>query len=124
MGWDVVEEGLKVRFSRDIPALVREMMGGNVAWALAEHGWAREEVGTYVIHPGGVKVLAAFEETLGLPPGSLDASRAVLRCYGNMSSATVLFVLAETLKRRPRGKGLLSAMGPGFSAEHVLIEFP
>lgn len=124
MGWDVVDEGLKVRFSRDIPALVREMMSGNVAWALAEHGWTREEVGTYVVHPGGVKVLAAYEEALDLPAGALDDSRAVLRGYGNMSSATVLFVLAETLRRRPHGKGLLSAMGPGFSAEHVLIEFP
>ncbi|GAA5533248.1 type III polyketide synthase [Deinococcus aluminii] len=124
MGWDVVDDGLKVRFSRDIPALVRSMMQENVGQALAAHGWSREDVQTFVVHPGGVKVLAAYEEALGLPPGALDASRRVLADHGNMSSVTVLFVLAETLRGRPEGRGLLSAMGPGFSAEHVLIEFP
>ncbi|GGM04506.1 chalcone synthase [Deinococcus aerophilus] len=123
MGWDVVDDGLKVRFSRDIPALVRRMMRQNVTDALAAHGWNREEVGTFVVHPGGVKVLAAYEEALDLLPGALDSSRRVLRAYGNMSSATVLFVLQEVLKAAPRGKALLSAMGPGFSAEHVLVDF-
>ena len=124
MGWDVVEEGLKVRFSRDIPTLVRGMMRGNVQDALAAHGWTRADLGTYVVHPGGVKVLDAYEEALELPGGTLDASREVLRRCGNMSSATVLFVLEEILRGHPQGRGLLSAMGPGFSAEHVLVEFP
>lgn len=122
MGWDVVDDGLKVRFSRDIPALVRGMMRGNVAEALARYDWNREDVGTFVVHPGGVKVLSAYEEALELPAGALGSSRWVLREYGNMSSATVLFVLEEVLKGNPRGRGLLSAMGPGFSAEHVLFE--
>ncbi|GHF34880.1 alkylresorcinol/alkylpyrone synthase [Deinococcus metalli] len=124
MGWDVVDDGLKVRFSRDIPTLVRSMMRDNVQGALAGHGWCREGVQTYVVHPGGVKVLAAYEEALELPPGALDASRRVLRDYGNMSSVTVLFVLEETLKAAPTGRAVLSAMGPGFSAEHVLLTFP
>lgn len=124
MGWDVVDDGLKVRFSRDIPALVHSMMRGNVAGALAAHGWTRDDLETFVVHPGGVKVLAAYEDALELPPGTLDASRRVLCENGNMSSVTVLFVLEETLRAGPVGKGLLSAMGPGFSAEHVLIEFP
>jgi alkylresorcinol/alkylpyrone synthase len=124
MGWDVVEEGLKVRFSRDIPALVRAMMHGNVQEALEAHGWTRADLETYVVHPGGVKVLDAYEEALALPAGTLDASRDVLRRCGNMSSATVLFVLEDVLRGRPQGRGLLSAMGPGFSAEHVLVEFP
>ncbi|ACO45653.2 putative naringenin-chalcone synthase [Deinococcus deserti VCD115] len=124
MGWDVVDNGLKVRFSRDIPALVREMMHGNIEEALASHGWERADLQTFVVHPGGVKVLTAYEEALGLPPCALDASRTVLRQFGNMSSVTVLFVLAETLKTRPVGRALLSAMGPGFSAEHVLLGFP
>lgn len=123
MGWDVVEGGLKVRFSRDIPALVRAMMHENVQDALAAHGWRREDVRHFVVHPGGVKVLAAYEEALGLPNEALDSSRDVLREYGNMSSVTVLYVLERALRDRPRGKGLLSAMGPGFSAEHVLLEF-
>ncbi len=125
MGWDVVDDGLKVRFSRDIPTLVRSMMRANVAEALAKYGWDAGDLGEYVVHPGGVKVLAAYEESLNLPAGTLDTSRQVLREYGNMSSATVLFVLQETLKREPEpGKVLLSAMGPGFSAEHLLGRFP
>ncbi|WP_412028502.1 type III polyketide synthase [Deinococcus yunweiensis] len=124
MGWDVVDDGLKVRFSRDIPTLVRGMMRENVQGALAAHGWSQDSVTHFVVHPGGVKVLAAYEEALSLPAGALDASRRVLRDFGNMSSVTVLFVLAETLRDRPAGRAVLSAMGPGFSAEHVLLEFP
>ncbi|AZI41954.1 chalcone synthase [Deinococcus psychrotolerans] len=124
MGWDVADEGLKVRFSRDIPALVTQMMRGNVEEALTHFGWTKDEVGTYVVHPGGVKVLSAYETVLELPGGALDTSRKVLREHGNMSSATVLFVLDEALRGQPQGKGLLSAMGPGFAAEHVLVEFP
>lgn len=123
MGWDVVDDGLKVRFSRDIPTLVRGMMQDNVAQALAGAGWTRDDLQQFVVHPGGVKVVAAYEESLGLPTGALDASRDVLRRFGNMSSATVLFVLQDVLSRKPQGRGLLSAMGPGFSAEHVLLDF-
>ena len=123
MGWDVVDDGLKVRFSRDIPTLVQGMMRENVAQALGAHGWTRDDVRHFVVHPGGVKVIAAYEAALGLPGGALDAGRAVLRDYGNMSSVTVLFVLEETLRGDPHGRGLLSAMGPGFSAEHVLLDF-
>ncbi|GGK13024.1 chalcone synthase [Deinococcus malanensis] len=124
MGWDVVDAGLKVRFSRDIPALVREMMHGNIEQAVAAHGWDRADLKTFVVHPGGVKVLRAYEEALGLPSCALNASRTILRNFGNMSSVTVLFVLEETLRGGPSGRALLSAMGPGFSAEHVLLEFP
>ena len=123
MGWDVVDAGLRVRFSRDIPALVRQMMPGNVEQALAAHGWSRDEIEHFVVHPGGAKVVAAYEQALDLPPGALDGARAVLREHGNMSSPTVLFVLERVLRKRPSGKGLLSAMGPGFCAEHVLLEF-
>lgn len=123
MGWDVIDEGLKVRFSRDIPTLVRGMMAQNVAEALGTLAWTSEDLANYVVHPGGVKVIAAYEQALGLTDGTLDASRQVLRDYGNMSSVTVLFVLQETLRRNPpKGKTLLSAMGPGFCAEHVLGE--
>ncbi len=123
MGWDVVESGLKVRFSQDIPHLVRQMMHSNVQEALEGVGWTQGELGEYVVHPGGAKVLDAYEEALGLSAGRLVCSRRVLREYGNMSSPTVLFVLHETLRRGGHGKGLLSAMGPGFCAEHVLLDF-
>lgn len=124
MGWDVVPEGLKVRFSRDIPSLVSQMMQRNVQEALERHGWQRQDVQHFIVHPGGVKVLQAYQDTLNLPEGALQNSYDVLRRHGNMSSVTVLFVLAETLQQNPSGHALLSAMGPGFSAEHVLLDFP
>ncbi len=124
MGWDVDDGGLKVRFSQDIPALVRQMMKGDVDEALSAVRWTQEDLSEYIVHPGGAKVIAAYEQSLGLQEGRLVCSRKVLRDYGNMSSATVLFVLEHTLRRGAHGLGLLSAMGPGFSAEHVLLEFP
>ncbi|WP_407569303.1 type III polyketide synthase [Deinococcus altitudinis] len=124
MGWDVDDAGLKVRFSQDIPALVAGMMRENVDLALESIGWTQDDLNEYIVHPGGAKVVAAYEGALGLESGRLVCSRKVLREYGNMSSATVLFVLAQTLRRGASGRGLLSAMGPGFCAEHVLLEFP
>ncbi|WP_424950903.1 type III polyketide synthase [Deinococcus sp.] len=124
MGWDVDDGGLKVRFSQDIPKLVAGMMRENVDQALSALNWTQDDLNEYVVHPGGAKVIVAYEEALGLPAGRLVCSRKVLRDYGNMSSATVLFVLEQTLRRGASGRGLLSAMGPGFCAEHVLLEFP
>lgn len=122
MGWDVVEEGLKVRFSRSIPALVQQLMAGNVADTLAGAGWSRGDLQFWAVHPGGTKVLQAYGEVLELSPEDLWASWEVLRAHGNMSSVTVLFVLERLLAAGVQGRGLLSAMGPGFSAEQVLIE--
>ncbi|WP_407541245.1 3-oxoacyl-[acyl-carrier-protein] synthase III C-terminal domain-containing protein [Deinococcus radiomollis] len=124
MGWDVDDGGLKVRFSQDIPGLVAGMMRENVDLALEAVGWTQDDLNEYIVHPGGAKVVAAYEQALGLENGRLVCSRKVLRDYGNMSSATVLFVLEQTLRRGASGRGLLSAMGPGFCAEHVLLEFP
>jgi alkylresorcinol/alkylpyrone synthase len=124
MGWDVDDGGLRVRFSQDIPGLVEQMMKADVDEALSTVGWRQDDLAEYVVHPGGAKVIAAYEQALGLEAGRLVCSRRVLRDYGNMSSVTVLFVLEHTLRRGAEGRGLLSAMGPGFCAEHVLLEFP
>lgn len=129
MGWDVSDDGLNVRFSRDIPSLVREMMNNNVHEATAKVGWQRADVQHFVIHPGGSKVLSAYQDALQLSP--LDDALHILQHYGNMSSATVLFVLERFLAKQHLRKdvlqpeaGVLSAMGPGFSAEHVLFKRP
>ena len=80
----------------------------------------------FIAHPGGAKVLAAYDEALTLTNGMLDPARAVLREYGNMSSPTVLFVLQHVLENAriaPGDYGLLTALGPGFSAENLLLRF-
>jgi alkylresorcinol/alkylpyrone synthase len=124
MGWDVVETGFKVKISRSIPSLVRQKMAENVAAACDSAGLSPEDIEHFVTHPGGARVLDAFEEALGLEPGGLMLPREILRECGNMSSVTVLFVLERFMqsgKFSAGDLGVLSALGPGFSAEHVFF---
>lgn len=125
MGWEIVEGGFKVQLSRSIPDLVRRRMPENLRSACSSVGIAPEDLKHFVTHPGGAKVLDAFEEVLDLGPGCLIFSREVLRDYGNMSSVTVLFVLERFLESGEHATGehgVFSALGPGFSAEHVFFK--
>ncbi|MDQ8046745.1 MAG: hypothetical protein AAGC46_01000 [Solirubrobacteraceae bacterium] len=122
-GWDVVDAGFKLRLSAEIPTIMLTRLRPIVDASLAIAGWSLDDLDTIMVHPGGAKVLTGYELALGLDEHALDASRTVLREHGNMSSPTVLFVLAEALRHRPRGRGMVSATGPGFSAEHLLVEF-
>lgn len=124
MGWEIVEAGFKVQLSRSIPQLVRERMPKNIEAACSSVGLAPEDIEHFVTHPGGAKVLDAFEEVFGLGRGGLVLSREVLRDYGNMSSVTVMFILERFLESEacaPGEHGVISALGPGFSAEHVFF---
>ena len=124
MGWDLVETGFKVRISRSIPALVRQRMSENLLAACTSVDLSPEDLVHFLNHPGGTKVLDALEEVLGLEPGGLALPREVLRECGNMSSVTVMFVLERFLRSgefKAGDIGVLSALGPGFSAEHVFF---
>jgi len=122
MGWDVAENGLKAIFSRDIPTLVRAEMGGLVRQFLAEQGLTLGDIARFVCHPGGAKVIDALEETFGLAHGALTSAREVLRHYGNMSAASVLFVLERVLAEGAQGRMLMTALGPGFTATYLLLD--
>jgi alkylresorcinol/alkylpyrone synthase len=122
MGWDVADDGLKVVFSRDIPTLVRNDFPVIVERFLTGQGITLADIDGFVCHPGGAKVLDALEETFSLEPGGLVESRAVLRDYGNMSAATVLFVLKQVLEAGPGRRLLLTTLGPGFTAGVMLVE--
>jgi alkylresorcinol/alkylpyrone synthase len=123
MGWDVCDDGLKVLFSRDIPAFVRERMRAPVDTFLARHDLTLADIDRFVCHPGGAKVLDALEDLFGLSHGGLAESRDVLRRFGNMSAVTVLFVLQEALKTaQPGERLLLTSLGPGFSAAFALMQ--
>ncbi|SMO83967.1 type III polyketide synthase [Melghirimyces algeriensis] len=125
MGWDVTDNGLKVIFSKSIPAIVKNEVLPVIQEFSDQTGVPLNQVRRYIAHPGGMKVLKAYEEVLGLPEEALECSYAILNEYGNMSSATVLFVLERELQRRhhPGEYGLLTALGPGFSSELVLIRW-
>jgi alkylresorcinol/alkylpyrone synthase len=126
MGWDVGDSGFKVVLSADVPQVIRARLGPDVDRFLADHGLARADLQHFVAHTGGPKVLEAVEGSLGLAPGALERSWRSLEEVGNLSSASVLFVLGDLLEAdvaRPGDRGLLVAMGPGFCAELVLLEW-
>jgi alkylresorcinol/alkylpyrone synthase len=122
MGWHIEEDGFGVLFSRDIPTLVRTQFVEAAHEFLARHGLDLDDIDQLCCHPGGAKVLDALEECFGLAPGAMIDARAILRDYGNMSAATVLFVLERMLKAARPGRQLLSALGPGFTAAFQLLE--
>ena len=125
MGWHVEDDGLGVLFSRDIPTLVRTQFRRVLDRFLAGRGLSLADIDAFVCHPGGVKVIAALEEAFALAPGSLAAAREVLAEYGNMSAATVLFVLDRMLRGTARGRALgralMTALGPGFTAAFLTL---
>ena len=127
MGWEVADEGLKAIFSRDIPNLVTTRLRDVAAAFLKRHGLAMNDIDHFVCHPGGAKVISALEQAFGLAEGALVDARAVLRDYGNMSAATVMFVLDRLLAGvRATGarweRALMNALGPGFTTGFLVLE--
>ena len=123
MGWDVTRDGFKAIFSRDIPELVTTKLHDVTVAFLAGHGLKLGEIDSFICHPGGAKVLDALEIAFELEPGTLGAARDVLREYGNMSAATVMFVLERAIGDSVLWRrGLVSALGPGFTAGFTLLE--
>jgi alkylresorcinol/alkylpyrone synthase len=126
MGWDVVDSGFKVVLSPAVPQLVREKLRADVDAFLAPHGLRRSDIAHFICHTGGPKVLEACEEALEIPRSAMQRSWDSLQNVGNLSSASVLFVLSDLLaagEARPGDRGLLLAMGPGFCSELVLLEW-
>lgn len=125
MGWDVVDSGFQVVLSKDVPKLVAEHVPDGVDELLAAHELTRDDIGTWISHPGGPAVIAALEEGLELPPEALEPTRRHLADVGNLSSSSVLFLLDEARGGQPPNGsyGVLLAMGPGFCAELVLLRW-
>ncbi|MCG6923387.1 MAG: type III polyketide synthase [Acidobacteria bacterium] len=126
MGFELRNQGLQIILDKDLAPFVRREIVPAVEGFLAPRGLTRRDIGRWILHPGGRKVIEVMSERLGLRPEDLAPTEAVLAEHGNMSSVTVLFVLDEILRRhRPASgtQGLLGAFGPGFAAELALLEF-
>jgi len=124
MGFDVGSTGLRIVLDAQVPAVIGRYVGEDVDGFLTAHGLTRADIGWWVCHPGGPKVIDALQETLGLPDEAVALTRSSLASIGNLSSASVLHVLEDTLRERPPAPGshgLLMAMGPGFCSELVLL---
>jgi alkylresorcinol/alkylpyrone synthase len=126
MGWSITESGFGIILSADVPQVVRDFLKRDVDAFLADHGLTRSDIASWVCHPGGPKVLEAMQEALELPEGALDVTWRSLQEVGNLSSTSVLLVLAETMENHrpaPGSWGMITAMGPGFCSELVLLRW-
>ena len=125
MGWDVGASGFRLVLSPDVPVVVERYLADDVTEFLAAHGLTIDDIETWVSHPGGPKVIEAITATLGLADDALELTWRSLAEIGNLSSASVLHVLRDTMaKRPPEGSpGVLMAMGPGFCSELVLLRW-
>lgn len=121
MGWDVDPQGFGVIFARAIPPFARRHMRLAADAILKGMGLTRADVGRYVCHPGGAKVIRALEGAYELEEGALDHERQVLAEFGNMSAPTALFVLERVLATDPDGRLLVTALGPGFTASGLSL---
>jgi alkylresorcinol/alkylpyrone synthase len=127
MGFDLRDSGFHIILSKDVPELIRERVKDLAEGFLARQGLRREDISAFLLHPGGQRLLSFMQEELGLTRSDTAISWDILRRYGNLSSASVLFILNECLVQRemPSGSyGLLMAFGPGFTAEMLLLQWP
>ncbi len=124
MGFDVTGGGLRIVLDAEVPAIVGRYIRGDVDGFLADRGLTRADIGWWVCHPGGPKVIEALQEALEVPRAAVQLTWDSLARIGNLSSASVLHVLEDTLRERPPrpgSYGVVLAMGPGFCSELVLV---
>jgi len=121
MGWRMDPQGFGAIFSQRIPDFVTQELRAAADGFLNRNGLTVEDIGQFVFHPGGAKVISALEQVFHLDQGTLEIERQVLADHGNMSAPTVLFVLKEALKKPFTGRRFLSALGPGFTSSFATM---
>ena len=123
MGWEFLDKGFKVLFSQDIPTIIAKNIPGDLSIFLDKNGLKLSDIKNFIFHPGGKKVLTAYEEALPVEGDFLKNTREVMNDNGNMSSPTVLYVLEKFFSEGYEdGFGLMMSMGPGFSSEMALVQ--
>lgn len=126
MGFDLKDSGFHILLAKDVPEMIGAKIGGLVSGFLERHGRKREEIKGWILHPGGARLLRNVETELGLQRSDTQPSWDILGNVGNLSSATILFILQEWLEKRPLQAGeysVAAAFGPGFSAEFLLLQW-
>lgn len=122
MGWSVDPEGFGVIFQRTIPDFAAAHLNAAVTGILTRMNLSSGDIGRFICHPGGAKVVRALETAFALNQGALDHERGVLADYGNMSGPTVLFVLERARDAGLPSRSLLTSLGPGFTASCVALQ--
>ena len=124
MGWNIVSKGMQVVFDKRIPDIVAANSDSELNSFLSLYSLAKTDISQYLFHPGGIKVVEAYEKAFNIGSDSFEISREILRDYGNMSSVTVLYVISRYLEKyrvRNNGFGVISALGPGFCSESLIV---
>jgi alkylresorcinol/alkylpyrone synthase len=125
MGFDVGTHGLRILLQKELPELVQNELGSVITRFLAQHGRAREDVGLFLLHPGGRRILDAYRDVFGLDEAALSFSRESLRRFGNLSSVSILTVLELAFEAgfplRSGQDALVLGIGPGLSLELALL---
>ena len=122
MSWKVGNSGFEMSLSARLPAVIEERLESFVSAWLDENGYAAQDISHWAVHPGGPRILSAVERGLALESDMLSTSRAVLSEFGNMSSATLLFILKQMRVRRLEGPVVMLGFGPGVFAEAALLD--
>ncbi|MEG3658864.1 type III polyketide synthase [Arenibacter palladensis] len=125
MGFDLTNSGLKMILDPQVPQVISEHFPEIIHPFLKRYGSSIEKVDHLIFHPGGKKIVETVEQLFGTLGKNLEDTRETLRLYGNMSSATVLYVLERFMEKDipARDQGLLLSFGPGFSAQRILLEW-
>jgi alkylresorcinol/alkylpyrone synthase len=126
LGWRLGPDGFRIVLTAELAEVVERRLGESVTGFLAEHGLTVDDIGTWICHPGGPKVLDAAQRALKLPADALASSRRSLALAGNMSSASVLHILELTVADNAPAAGTFGVMiglGPGVSAELLLLRW-
>ncbi len=126
MGFDLKDSGFHILLSKDVPEMIGARIEGLVDGFLSRHGQTRSDIRGWILHPGGSRLLGNVETALGLTKCQTQPSWDILGNVGNLSSATILFILQEWLEKRPLQKdeiAMAAAFGPGFSAEFLLLQW-
>lgn len=125
MGFDLKETGLHIVLDPEVPHVIQDHFPHIIFPFLERNKLQIEDIQHFIFHPGGKKIVSTVTELLEPLGKNIDDTKMVLREYGNMSSATILYVLDACMKKSPKKgeKGLMLAFGPGFSAQTILLEW-
>ncbi len=125
MGFKLVNSGLQMILDKEVPQTIADHFPNIINPFLAKNGKTIEDIDHLIFHPGGKKIVQTVEALFGEMGKNINDTKEVLKLYGNMSSATVLYVLEQIMDKKPKkGElGLMLSFGPGFSAQRVLLEF-
>jgi alkylresorcinol/alkylpyrone synthase len=125
MGWNIGASGLQLVMSPELTGLIERHLADDVTRFLTPHDLSKDDIKAWISHPGGPKVIEAIAKTLELPPEALELTWRSMGEVGNLSSASVLHILRDTIAKKPPGgsTGLMIAMGPGFCSELVLLRW-